>query len=72
MSAASLALNHARARARAAARRNPRPPQPQKPADFFSAQAQALLTDLLASRAHQWRMDSEPPIYYYPRDSVPL
>ncbi|HEY7357195.1 MAG TPA: hypothetical protein VH590_12035 [Ktedonobacterales bacterium] len=73
MSAASLALNiPAPARARAVGRRKPRPPRPQKPADFFSAQAQALLTDLLASRAHLWRMDSEPPVYYYPRDSVPL
>ncbi len=73
MSAASLALNHAPARARAASRRKvTRPPQPQNPADFFSAQARALLADLLASRAHQWQMDSAPPVYYYPRDSVPL
>jgi hypothetical protein len=63
----------ARASVRRPGRRRPaRPALPQKPADFFSQEARALLADLLASRAHQWQMDSMPPVFYYARDSVPL
>ncbi len=48
-----------------------RPPQPQKPEDFFSAQAQELLADLLKRRAACWYADSMPPLYFYGRNSEP-
>src|ERR1041385_2348986 len=35
------------------------------PADFFSAQTQALLVSLLAQRAASWQRQSGPPIYFY-------
>jgi hypothetical protein len=60
-------------RGRGAKRRKPaRPPRPQAPADFFSSETYALLVDLLASRAQRWLVDRLPPLYFYPRDSVPL
>ncbi|HEY7357250.1 MAG TPA: hypothetical protein VH590_12315 [Ktedonobacterales bacterium] len=73
MSASAVASRApVRSPARASARRPARPAPPQKPADFFTQEARALLADLLASRAQQWQMDSAPPVYYYARDSVPL
>jgi hypothetical protein len=58
---------------RGAKRRKPaRPPRPQTPVDFFSSETYALRVDLLASRAQRWLADRLPPLYFYPRDSVPL
>jgi hypothetical protein len=48
------------------------PPQPRTPEDFFSAQAQEVLADLLKRRAARWQADSLPPLYFYRRDSEPL
>ncbi|HEU5368411.1 MAG TPA: hypothetical protein VFU69_08110 [Ktedonobacterales bacterium] len=60
-------------RARAPKRRKPaRPAPPQKPLDFFSQQAHALLTELFIKRAERWQADRLPPMYFYPRDSMPL
>jgi hypothetical protein len=63
----------ARALARKTSRRKrARPAPPQTPNDFFSQQAQKLLSDLWATRAVRWQGEGAPPLYFYGRDSEPM
>ncbi len=49
-----------------------RPPQPRVPEDFFSPEAHAFLSNLLARRAKSWKEDWLKPVYFHGRDSEPL
>ena len=49
-----------------------RPPQPQRPEDFFSPDADACLSELLAQRAKSWKEDWLKPLYFHGCDSEPL
>ena len=53
-------------------REKPRSSRPRVPEDFFSAEAQALLADLLARRAAAWQADDTAPLYFYGQHSAPL
>jgi|SRR6185437_14584446 len=73
LSARSSAPAAARPAKRSGKRRKvTRPPQPRTPEDFFSPEAHARLSDLLARRAKSWKEDWLKPVYYYGRDSEPL
>src|SRR5262245_52525023 len=50
----------------------PRSSRPRVPEDFFSAEAQFALANLLKTRAAHWLADSQPPLYFYGQHSVPL
>ena len=49
-----------------------RPPQPQRPEDFFSPDAHAVLSELLTQRAKSWKEDWLKPLYFHGCDSEPL
>jgi hypothetical protein len=70
--ARSTTSSAARSPKRSSKRRKGTRPPPRVPEDFFSPEAQAFLSDLLAQRAKSWKNDDMRPVYYYGRDSEPL
>jgi hypothetical protein len=70
MAAVSVAVSAARVGSSAASSRAALPRRARIPEDFFSAQGQALLADLLARRAAAWQRD-EKPLYFYGEKSTP-